>query len=453
MIEFIALTNFLSFEKRTEFSLRATKEKPRGLFTSKDWWTEIDGTKILKAVFLIGNNGSGKTNFLNGLSVLNELVTVNRNSKMSSRYHLPDVPFLLSEKTKNTPSVIEVSFHTAGYRYTYYISWKPDYIVEEHLLRQEGNKKEKLIFTREFSVDKDIVVVSYPKSTTINTKVQNLINQNILKYSSVISIYDNKNFECEDIRNVYNYFRYVNLWNVKKYDLATMLAKRSNEKLLKPILLKILKGIGSTICDYKVDTHYFDIADDERAFLLTRMSEEEYRTNFPGDKRTIQKLQFGYKIVGKEETLWLPENLESEGTLESIRLIIVLFDAIWRRIPVAIDECAQSIHPKGLEFILSFFLKSSDTAQVFIASQAFNLLKWNDIRRDAIRLFKKDKNTGCSSFATINNRITHRNCQIYDMCMNKTFCGDMRIMDKESWNETLDKVTQSMIDREWYDSF
>ena len=248
------------------------------------------------------------TNFLNGISVLNELVTVNRNSKLASRYRLPDVQFLLSEETKNSPSSIEVAFHTAGFRYTYFISWTVDYIIEERLLRREGKKKEKLIFIREFSKEKDIVVVSFPKGTTIPIPVQELINQNILKYSSVISIYDNKNFECEDIRNVYNYFRFVDLLNVKKYELSAMLAKRSNEKLLKPIILNILKDMGSTICDYKVDTLTFDIADDERDFLLTRMSEEEYRVNFPGNKRTVQKLQFGYKVVEKEETVWLPSS-------------------------------------------------------------------------------------------------------------------------------------------------
>ena len=449
MIEYIALTNFFSFKERTEFSLKATKEKPRGTFSGEDWWTEIDGVKLLKAAFLLGNNGSGKTNFLNGLSVLNELVTVNRNSKLASRYRLPDVQFLLSEETKNAPSAIEVAFHTAGLRYTYYISWTVDYIVEERLLRQEGKKKEKLIFTREFSNEKDIVVVSFPKGTTIPVSVQELINQNILKYSSVISIYDNKNFECEDIRNVYNYFRFVDLWNVKKYDLSTMLAKRSNEELLKPIILNILKDMGSTICDYKVDTLTFDIADDERAFLLTRMSEEEYRANFPGDKRTVRKLQFGYKVEEKEETVWLPETLESEGTLEAIRLIIVLFDSIWRYTPIAIDECAQSIHPKALEFILSFFLKSSDTAQVFIASQALVLLKWDNLRRDTIRFFEKDKATGCTTFTAINNRTLHRNSQIYDLYMNKTFGGEVKITEKEPWKATLEKVTRCMRNREW----
>ena len=436
MIEYIALTNFFSFKERTEFSLKATKEKPRGTFSGEDWWTDIDGIKLLKAAFLLGNNGSGKTNFLNGLSVLNELITVNRNSKTSARYRLPNVAFRLSDETKNAPSAIEVAFHTAGYRYTYYISWKTEYIVEEPLASSP------LYSLIRFPSLCRIVPAVLFSMTRTNSGA-------FMKYSSVVSIYDNKNFECEDIRNVYNYFRFVDLWNVKKYDLADMLSKRSNEDLLKPIILSILKDMGSTICDYKVDTLTFDIAEDERDFLLTRMSEEEYRANFPGDKRTIQKLQFGYKVIEKEEMQWLTESLESEGTLEAIRLIIVLFDSLWRRTPIAIDECAQSIHPKALEFILSFFLKSSDTAQIFIASQALVLLKWDNLRRDAIRFFEKDKATGCSSFTTINNRTLHRNNQIYDLYMNKTFGGEIKITEKEPWKRTLEKVTRCMRNRVW----
>ena len=37
----------------------------------------------------------------------------------------------------------------------------------------------------------------------------------------------------------------------------------------------------------------------------------------------------------------------SERTLETIRLVILLFDSIWRSTSIAIDKCAQSIRPKG----------------------------------------------------------------------------------------------------------
>lgn len=449
MIEYIALTNFLSFKDRTLLNFKATKEKPRGALSGEDWWTEIDGSKILKIAFLLGNNGSGKTNFLNSISVLNEIITINHQSKSSIRNRLPRVSFKLSHETENAPSIIEVAFYTGGYRYIYYVSWNSDYISEESLKRQIGKRKEKIIFERSFDTDKDITIVKFPEKSIVPGAAQAIITENVLKNSSVISIYDNKNFECPDIRNVFEYFRYVDLWNVKKYDLASMLASRSNEQLLKPILLTILKDLGSSICDYKVDNLSFDITNDEREFLLMRMTEDEYRSRFPGDKRSIQKLQFGYKVEDIEEKIWLPENLESEGTLEAIRLIIVLFDSIWRGIPIAIDEFAQSIHPKALEFILAFFLKSTNCGQVFIATQALILLKWSSLRRDSIRFFEKDKRTGCSSYTIVNNRTFHRNNDIYDAYMNKTFGGDIGITETEPWKETLDKIAKCMKEREW----
>ena len=449
MIEYIALTNFLSFKDRTILNFKATKEKPRGALSGEDWWTEIDGSKILKIAFLLGNNGSGKTNFLNSISVLNEIITINHQSKSSIRNRLPRVSFKLSHETENAPSIIEVAFYTGGYRYIYYVSWNSDYISEESLKRQIGKRKEKTIFERTFDEDKDITIVRFPEKSIVPEAAQAIITENVLKNSSVISIYDNKNFECPDIRNVFEYFRYVDLWNVKKYDLASMLASRSNEQLLKPILLTILKDLGSSICDYKVDNLSFDITNDEREFLLMRMTEDEYRSRFPGDKRSIQKLQFGYKVEDIEEKIWLPENLESEGTLEAIRLIIVLFDSIWRGTPIAIDEFAQSIHPKALEFILSFFLKSTNSGQVFIATQALILLKWSSLRRDSIRFFEKDKRTGCSSYTTVNNRTFHRNNDIYDAYMNKTFGGDIGITETEPWKATLDKIARCMKEREW----
>ena len=449
MIEYIALTNFLSFKDRTEISLKATKEKPRGALSENDWWTSIDGHKILKTAFLLGNNGSGKTNFLNSLSMLNDFITNKRTSKSATRQKLVDLSFKFSPETIGKPSTIEIAFYTCGFRYEYLISWDIDHICNETLYRQEGKKQKHNIFNRTYDNHKELVTVEFPKKTTISTEAQNIIVQNVLKNTSVVSVYDSKNFECEDLRNLHNYFKYVDLWNVKNISLASMITQRTNEQLLKPILLCILKDMGSTIRDYKVDTISIDILPDEKAFLLNRMSEEEFNDFFPNGKRTQQNLQFGYRIKGQDETSWLSEDLESEGTLEAIRLIILLFDSLWRNVPIAIDECAQSIHPKSLEYILSFFLNSSETTQVFFATQALYLLKWEDLRRDTIRFFNKDKYTGCSSIELINSRKQHKNTQIYDLYMNKTFGGETYIMDKTPWKEHLIKLSECMKAKEW----
>lgn len=84
-----------------------------------------------------------------------------------------------------------------------------------------------------------------------------------------------------------------------------------------------------------------------------------------------------------------------------------------------------------------------------MASQALTLLKWDNLRRDAIRFFEKNKSTGCSSFTTINNKTYHKNNQIFDTYMNKTFNGKIQITEHEPWKTTLEKVTRCMINREW----
>lgn len=449
MIESIALTNFLSFKERTEFSFKATKEKPRGALTDSDWWTSVDGTKILKTAFLLGNNGSGKTNFLNCFSLLNDLLTNKRSSKSSFNNKLPDVSFKLSDTTAGKPSTIETVFHTNGLRYSYLIRWNADHICNETLTRQEGKRQLRTVYEREYDEQREIVVITFPDRTSVTEEVKGIIRLNVLKNTSVISVFDSKNFECEDLRNVHNYFQFVDLWNVGNISLANMITQRTNESLLKPLLLCILKDMGSTICDYQVDTLTYEIRPDEKAFLLSRMSEDEFHNLFPNEQRTQLNLRFGYKVTEKDEKVWLSEDLESEGTIDAIRFIILLFDTLWRGVPIAIDECAQNIHPKTLEYILSFFLKSSDTAQVFFATQALYLLKWEDLRRDSIRFVDKDKATGCSSVESISGKKQHKNTQIYDLYMNKTFGGETYIMDKTPWKEHLVKLSACMRAKEW----
>lgn len=141
----------------------------------------------------------------------------------------------------------------------------------------------------------------------------------------------------------------------------------------------------------------------------------------------------------------------SERTLETIRLVILLFDSIWRSTSIAIDKCAQSIRPKGFGV---YFINLLDIFQhclgTLIATQALVLLKWNNLRHGAIRfLSKKDKATGSCSFTVINKRMLHRNNPIYDLYINRALSGEVKIMEKEPCKETQVKVTKYMINKCW----
>ena len=123
MVESITLENFLSFKNRTTFEFKASTEKAKTGYEHIEWYSTHNKKKILKALFLFGNNGTGKSNFLNSIAVLHSLTTRKRLSKTGDDDELPNVFFRLSKTTENKPSFISISFYYKNIRYVYSIEW------------------------------------------------------------------------------------------------------------------------------------------------------------------------------------------------------------------------------------------------------------------------------------------------------------------------------------------
>lgn len=73
MIESIKIKNFLSFKDEQEISFVASREISTSQSKQESWFTEIGGTRLLKMLVFIGNNGAGKTNALSAISYLRHL--------------------------------------------------------------------------------------------------------------------------------------------------------------------------------------------------------------------------------------------------------------------------------------------------------------------------------------------------------------------------------------------
>ncbi len=81
MIESIALENFYCFNKRTEVSFVAGRERSRSLDEMYSGFNEQNRVNLLKMVYLYGNNGAGKSKLLMAFDTLKELVTELRDDK------------------------------------------------------------------------------------------------------------------------------------------------------------------------------------------------------------------------------------------------------------------------------------------------------------------------------------------------------------------------------------
>lgn len=84
------------------------------------------------------------------------------------------------------------------------------------------------------------------------------------------------------MKNVFTYFDHFRLFSdIQSFELCSMLAKRDNEHILKPIILQLLNDLGSNISDYIIDTASRKLFDIEIKIYKSQMDEDTFNERFP----------------------------------------------------------------------------------------------------------------------------------------------------------------------------
>ncbi|MCD8293681.1 MAG: ATP-binding protein [Clostridia bacterium] len=443
MIERITLRNFLSFKDETSIDFTASQEKPKSGFEYVDWYEEANKKKILKTIFLFGNNGTGKSNLITAVEVLRKLVCLNPKSKSDESTKLLNYSFKFSDETINKPSYVGMIFHTDGCRYQYEIEWHDNVILHECLRRGKGTGNLRIIFYRSYDTDKDITNVEFPYND-IKPESQKIIIENAIKNSSIVSIYDTMNIESKDLKNVYSYFRKIiippYLYDI---DLLSMFDGRKENDDLKLVLIPLLKDLGSNIIDYRIDSFEVKISDDEAKFMKNFLGEELYNQRCPNGRREAKVLRFAHEADSKDGIAWLEEYEESMGTINMIKLIIAFHDAGIDHTPIFIDECSYGIHQLTFGRIIQFFLSYGLHSQAIMASQNLSIMEMEGFRRDTIRIFDKDRVSGKTFCKKIDLRKYHKNLNIVKTYLNNSFGSLPEYPTLEVWKEHLESYRKS----------
>lgn len=444
MIESLTIENFLSFKDKISFSFTASMERPKAGFEHISWFETIGKKKIQKIQFLFGNNGTGKSNFMNALAAICRLACDRATSKSDDDSKIPDFFFKLSKETINKPTTFEIIFHQGDNRYKYELKCFDNTIEFEKLTKCPIGKKEAIIFIRQFNFDKDIVELSYP-SKNISAGAQKVINDNVIKNTSVISVYDEKNFIADDLKNVFSYFSRIQyLSRLEDIDLPSMLQNRKDGERLKSVLLQLLADIGSNIIDYKIETIEPKLSEHEILLFKTVFGEEDFKKRFAGGTRKILTLKFAHPSDNDDNMAWLQEHEESEGTLNMIRLIVALYDAIVFNTPIMIDECASGIHQQTFGRIVQFFLYTSTRAQAFLASQHLSIMDMDGFRRDTMKFFDKNRQTGETTCEEVDLRKYHKNINILKAYLDNSFGCLPEFPTPEEWINKLSKYKSTI---------
>lgn len=385
MIELFTVKNYMSYRDEVQLSFEASK-KEKGNQLPPEWYKIIDGKRILRLLLCVGLNGTGKTKMIEALQYLRMLV-ISRPEKPSDKplYR----PFMLDDFSRNEPTELSLTYYLNDTRYMYFIKVSKDMVVEEELKILVGHVQK--VFKREFDKETNKVAISFGSGCDLSKEERHDLELNLLKNSSVLSVFGQLNLNSQVLKDNYAYFenRISFVRKSNELSIADKLSTGDQERdsKVKVLLLQLLNDVGTNICDYEVDEISFNISEIEKTapeVILTQLNK-----SFPNGVINHKFLRFIHKTVEGKRGLDIES--ESLGTKSIIKLLLVIYDIVLGKKCACIDEIEYGVHTKALTFLLKMYLTIADECQFVVTTHDLSLLNTDFLRRDAVRMFEKNE--------------------------------------------------------------
>lgn len=387
MIETFIIKNYRSYRDRTELSFVASnKEGGKKKDLPPVWYKEINGKRILRLLLCVGLNGTGKSKMFSALNYLRMIATA-KPQKPSDK---PEYrPFLLDNHSSTIPTELALTYYIEDVCFSYNIKISSECIEEEELKLVQSRSSR--VFYRFHNKELDKVVINYGNACDLSKSDQHDLEVNTLANASVLSTFGTLNLESQILTKNFDYFEnHISMVHKSDKSLADKLQTGDVDKdrALKKLLLRLLNDVGTNICDYVIEEASLNIselkANGAPDIVINAMMEQ-----YPSGIITHKNLRFIHSTIDGENGLDF--ELESLGTKNIIRLLVVLYDVILGEKSTCIDEIEYGIHTKALAFILKMYLTIAENCQLIVATHDLSLLNADFLRRDAVRLFEKDE--------------------------------------------------------------
>ena len=387
MIETFIIKNYRSYRDRTELSFVASnKEGGKKKDLPPVWYKEINGKRILRLLLCVGLNGTGKSKMFSALNYLRMIATA-KPQKPSDK---PEYrPFLLDNHSSTIPTELALTYYIEDVCFSYNIKISSECIEEEELKLVQSRSSR--VFYRFHNKELDKVVINYGNACDLSKSDQRDLEVNTLANASVLSTFGALNLESQILTKNFDYFEnHISMVHKSDKSLADKLQTGDVDKdrALKKLLLRLLNDVGTNICDYVIEEASLNIselkANGAPDIVINAMMEQ-----YPSGTITHKNLRFIHSTIDGENGLDF--ELESLGTKNIIRLLVVLYDVILGEKSTCIDEIEYGIHTKALAFILKMYLTIAENCQLIVATHDLSLLNADFLRRDAVRLFEKDE--------------------------------------------------------------
>lgn len=381
LLEFMC-SNHKSIKDKIVFSALAGSDN-----TNDDMTEEIAGVKVLKSAVIYGANGSGKSNFIDAISFVKNLV-------VNSITHQPgqgirQIPHKLSGL--GSESTYQVQFVIKGIRYVFGFSLKNLLVSEEYLYYFPNGRQAKIFdrkdekftvgskFRGKFSSCKDVL------------KPNRLLLSCAANFTAVEEVADAFSFFNNELV-VYGAENQDNWMNYSLYQI------NSNEKM-KRVVLSLMQDLGMGVKDIKVSIDQKKMESIELPPFLT----DEFKNMLLQTKVDAITAKVVYE---KFETDLLQD--ESTGVRKLFALLCPMIDILINGKVLLCDELEASLHEALVYELVKLFMtiKTDKFAQIIFTTHETGLLNLDLFRRDQIwftEMEGTDRSTDLYSLAEIKN--------------------------------------------------
>ena len=377
MLTGITLKDYTTFIKETTFDFKATNSKILNE-------TNVGDNRVLKGALFVGENASGKTQVLQAIVLLFDLLLDNTEQNFIVKK---------SMYTKGTKFSLVYTFNVDGNDIKYSVEFEGNEINSEKLFVNNELKLERLKKNGKtyFGEEKD--------------------NDNINPSLALLKLeYYNTRFNNDIVLNKWFDFLKNSLYINCLFGRRTI--KSYNPvKLPEQIIEKYAESNDATKLNKLIEK-------------LGYNSEVVFNKQFSNTDKTIvinsTKETIGLKKKGTNFVMPLP--LESAGNKSFMNMILPINYVTKNNSIIIVDEFSSGLHNELEEALIKYFFNNSGNSQIFFTSHSTNLLDTSILRPDQIYSFKFDAKEG-----TIIKRFSDENPResqnIEKMYLNGVFDG------------------------------
>lgn len=363
--------NFKSFRDDTILDMSATK-----ITEFADHVVTIGSEKLLPTAAIFGANASGKSNVIEALRFMSDYVIdsfayggeIDERAPRGKR--IKRTPFLFDSTSKNEVSSFEVYFILASENhktYNYGFTLNDDGIVEEWLnIKAKTAREYKTIFYRDASNTLDL--------TGIGKKQRENIEVSLERETLIVSL--GAKLKVPKLKLIRDWFYSLNFANfgnpIENMFLSRLVPADFDDNLaVQRKVVSYLSAFDPSIIGFQVEK----IAGDTE------------------DKEGYLKINAIHRKIDSDETVEIPLQEESAGTLKMFSLYPALQHTLNDGGVLLVDELNSRLHPLLLRAFLITFLNPETNPQhaqlIFTTHDSWQLSN-HLLRRDEIWFTEKD---------------------------------------------------------------